>query len=187
MKRNTAEITFTFFFYILPAIFACVGFIMIIIHIFRNGILNSFFDIFSARTGWFFAYGATFKTVFMDHPMELGFRLISMAIVLFIGSIFFVAHLEKIQCPYCHHFFVMKRISSNEYLGSTFQNLSETTYDHHTATSVTFSGEVIVTNFTTKNERHGVEETEHYQYDIQCSLCGYVTNTDAQRIHTTWR
>lgn len=185
-KTNIAEKIFSFLFVIVPIILLISGVVAIIIHITRNGIIGSFFDIFSTRVGWFFEYGATFVSVYMGQPMELGFRLISMAMVLFLGSILFVAHLEKIQCPCCHHFFSMHRISNDEYLGSTFRDVSEKTYDYQTARSVTSRGDVIVTDFITENRQYGVEETRQYQYDIQCSLCGCITNTSKERTYTTW-
>ena len=114
VKFDLAEKVMFLMFVILPTILLAGAAIMLVIHIFRlnYNVFVALFelvsDIFNTRTGWFFANGATFASVYKDNALEYTFRMALSAWILFMGG-----SIVNLQCPYCSHFFTLKRMTEN--------------------------------------------------------------------------
>src|SRR5699024_5482286 len=115
VKFDLAEKVMFLMFVILPTILLAGAAIMLVIHIFRlnYNVFVALFelvsDIFNTRIGWFFANGATFASVYKDNALEYTFRMALSAWILFMGG-----SIVNLQCPYCSHFFTLKRMTENE-------------------------------------------------------------------------
>ena len=155
---------------------------MLVIHIFRlnYNVFVALFelvsDIFNTRTGWFFANGATFASVYKDNALEYTFRMALSAWILFMGG-----SIVNLQCPYCSHFFTLKRMTENEYERSTERRVSNTYDNYDDAMSMDLRGNVYYTQIHTKNRQYGTEVTDHYTYKVKCSCCGCVAKTSTKR------
>lgn len=92
VKFDLAEKVMFLMFVILPTILLAGAAIMLVIHIFRlnYNVFVALFelvsDIFNTRTGWFFANGATFASVYKDNALEYTFRMALSAWILFMGA-----------------------------------------------------------------------------------------------------
>lgn len=187
VKFDLAEKVMVLMFVILPTILLAGAAIMLVIHIFRlnYNVFVALFelvsDIFNTRTGWFFANGATFASVYKDNALEYTFRMALSAWILFMGG-----SIVNLQCPYCSHFFTLKRMTENEYERSTERRVSNTYDNYDDAMSMDLRGNVYYTQIHTKNRQYGTEVTDHYTYKVKCSCCGCVAKTSTKKTHVNW-
>ena len=187
VKFNVAETVMFLMFVVLPIILLIGAVIMFVIHLFRLNynifvaIFELISDAFGVRTGWFFADGATFASVYKDNALEYTFRMALSAFILFMGG-----SVINAQCPYCSHFFTLKRISEDEYEGTTERKVSNTYYEYGDAVSMDLRGNLYYTQLHKKNRQYGTEVTDHYTYKVKCSCCGCVAKTYASKSHVNW-
>lgn len=187
VKFDLAEKVMFLMFVILPTILLAGAAIMLVIHIFRlnYNVFVALFelvsDIFNTRTGWFFANGATFASVYKDNALEYTFRMALSAWILFMGG-----SIVNLQCPYCSHFFTLKRMTENEYERSTERRVSNTYDNYDDAMSMDLRGNVYYTQIHTKNRQYGTEVTDHYTYKVKCSCCGCVAKTSTKKTYVNW-
>lgn len=116
-----------------------------------------------------------------ENAYQYMWRLVAAAFVLFMGS-----SVEKLQCPYCSHFFTLKRMTENEYERSTERRVSNTYDNYDDAMSMDLRGNVYYTQIHTKNRQYGTEVTDHYTYKVKCSCCGCVAKTSTKKTHVNW-
>lgn len=186
-KFNIAEKVMFVMFIIAPILLLVGASIMLVIHLFRlnDNIFTALFelivDIFNTRTGWFFADNATFLSVYEDNAIEYTFRMALSAIVLFSGCF-----ISNVQCPYCGHFFTLKRISDDRYEGTTEREVSNTYHDYSDAITISSSGNTYYTGITTKHRQYGTEQTDHYTHNVRCLCCGCVAKESTSKSHTNW-
>lgn len=88
---------------------------------------------------------------------------------------------EKHRCEYCHHFFTLKRISDNKYLGSTEKSISRTTYDSHDGFVIDSTGSSALYTSISSGREYGTEVTKEYSYNIRCRCCGAVCKVKQER------
>ena len=186
-KFNIAEKVIFVMFILLPILLSAGAVIMFIIHLFRLNdniivaLVEVISDILNTRVGWFFADDATFASVYENNVLEYTFRMALSAVVLFLG--YFI--IER-QCPYCGHFFTLRRISANRYEGTTEREVSNTYYDYSDAITIGSKGSTYYTGIRTEHRQHGTEETDHYTYNVRCSCCGCVAKKSTSKSHTRW-
>lgn len=187
LKYNLPEKVIFVMFVVFPILLLIGAVVMLVIHLFRlnENIFTALFellgDIFNTRVGWFFDDGASFASVYENNPLEYAFRLGGAAIVLFMGTF-----ISKGQCPYCGHFFTMKRISDDKYEATTKRQVNNTYYEYSDAVTVGAKGDTYYTGISTKRRQSGTESTDHYTYNAKCSCCGCVAKKSTSKSHTSW-
>lgn len=187
IKFDIAEKAIFVIFIILPILLLVGAIIMLVVHIIRldNNIFVALYeilgDIFHTRVGWFFSDEATFASVYKNNALEYTFRMSLSAIVLLFGC--FIA---EVQCPYCGHFFTLKRISDDRYEGTTEREVSNDYYDYSDAITISSKGSTYYTGISTKHRQYGTEETDYYTHNVRCSCCGCVAKTSTSKSHTSW-
>lgn len=88
---------------------------------------------------------------------------------------------EKIRCPYCKHFFSMKRIGEETRVGISEREISRTVDDYGTGTAVDWNGNIAFFNTKTSYKEYGKEVTEDYTFNMRCSCCGCVNKIKVSR------
>lgn len=173
----------------LPGILVIGAAIMFVIQLVRaatntRGFIEFLLAVFLVpgdRSFWLWGNGATIVSVFQNSAVEYTYRFLAAAIVLGLGS-----YVLNKRCPYCGHFFTMRRISDNKFEGSTSRSVSNTYNDYSDALAVDLSGNMYYAGITTKKKQYGTKITEIYSYNLRCSCCGCVAKTSAAATHTHW-
>lgn len=88
---------------------------------------------------------------------------------------------EKTRCPYCKHFFSMRRIGEETRVGISEREISRTVDDYGTGTAVDWNGNISFFNTKTSYKEYGKEITEDYTYNMRCSCCGCVNKIKDSR------
>lgn len=177
-------------FNIIPIIAMILGIITFIIYIFSLSseysiifaeIFGFFEDLFELDVSWIFSDGRNITNIVFDYPLVLSTRLIISALVLFVGK-----YLIRAQCPFCGHFFTLRRISEDNYQGSSESRVSNTYYDVNDGFITDMSGNIYYTQMTTRNKEYGTEKTDYYTYNTKCTHCGCVVRKHKSETATHW-
>lgn len=85
------------------------------------------------------------------------------------------------RCPYCKHFFSMKRIGNEKLVDISECKISRTVDDYGSGTAWDWNGNI--TFFNTKNsyKEYGKEVTEYYAFNMRCNCCGCVNKVKNSR------
>lgn len=186
-RYNISKKMMFLWFIIIPSILLITAIVMLIIHLTRLddniivAVIQVIRDILKTRTGWFFDKGATFSSVYKSNALEYTLRLIPTVMILFFGN--FIA---EWQCPYCGHFFTMKRISGDRYERTTERSVSNTYYDYSSGMVIDSKGDTYFGGVTTKNKQYGTEVTDYYTHNARCSCCGCVSERSTSKSKTYW-
>lgn len=81
---------------------------------------------------------------------------------------------DKTRCPYCSHFFSMRRIGDEKMVGSSEHEISRTVDEYGNGTAVDWNGNISF--FVTKNsyKEYGKEIKKDYAVNERCTCCGCV-------------
>lgn len=176
-----------FLFQILPIALLVGTFATIIIYIARNSggglwvLFQLIIDLLQTRTGWFFANGETFRSVYQSNILDYTIRMLPAALILFLGN-----GIREQQCPYCGHYLTMKRISGDRFQHSKKRQVSSSYYDYGDGLFMDNKGQIYYGGVTTKQKQYGVETRNYYHYNVQCSCCGCVARKQTSHTSTDW-
>lgn len=88
---------------------------------------------------------------------------------------------DKTRCPYCRHFFSMRRIGEEKLVDISEREISRTVDDYRTGTAVDWNGNIAFFDTKTSYKEYGKEVTEDYAFNVRCSCCGCVNKIKASR------
>lgn len=173
------KVTFIMFF-VVPIILVVGSIILFIIYLIKNWgfptIIYKFFsDLININIGWLFKEGSI-------NILDYVIRFLVTAFVLFPAGI-----IQEGACPYCGHYFTMKRISNDKFMKTTEREVENTYDEYDHATTMDWDGNIYYTGITTRNTQYGTEETNHYTHNAQCSCCGCVIKRETREVKTYWR
>lgn len=86
------------------------------------------------------------------------------------------------RCPYCRHFFTMRKITANTVVSSSSRSVSRTAYDTHSGVAYDTAGNSAWVVGTSSRQEHGQEVTETFTYNSRCVCCGCVNKTKTTRM-----
>ena len=85
------------------------------------------------------------------------------------------------RCPYCKHFFSMKRIGKEHLIDISEREISRTVDDYGTGTAWDWNGNISFFNTKYSYKEHGKKVEEIYTYNMRCSCCGCVNKVKGKR------
>lgn len=88
---------------------------------------------------------------------------------------------NRTRCPYCKHFFSMRRIGEENLVDISEREISRTVDDYGTGTAVDWNGNVAFFSTKTSYKEYGKEVTEDYTFNVRCGCCGCVNKVKASR------
>lgn len=91
------------------------------------------------------------------------------------------------RCHNCKHYFVMKDMGVEKYVGTTEREVTNDYQTHDSATTVDWDGNIYHTNITNYHTQYGTETTDHYTFNMECQCCGCVARYKRMKISTRWR
>lgn len=114
---------------------------------------------------------------------ELLFTTLKLAVVTAVLGLCALFWNDHYRCPYCGHFFELKRISDESFIGSTERTISRTAYDNHSGVVFNMSGDSAFYAGTSSRKEYGKQTTENYTCNKRCSCCGCVNKVKISRTH----
>lgn len=90
---------------------------------------------------------------------------------------------DQCRCPYCGHFFEMKKISDESFISSTDRVISRTAYDNHSGIVFNLDGDSAFYAGTSARKEYGKQTTENYTCNKRCECCGCVNKVKISRTH----
>lgn len=88
---------------------------------------------------------------------------------------------EKHRCEFCNHFFSLRRISDDNYIGSSEKSISRKTYDSRDGIAFDSNGNSTMFSSIVSDREYGTEETKNYTYNIRCRHCGAVCKVERSK------
>lgn len=110
--------------------------------------------------------------IFIEDLIVLGTIMLVPFLVLLCTA--FLIWDKNTRCPYCKHFFSMKRIGDEKLVDISEREISRTVDDYGTGTAFDWNGNITFFNTQNSYKEYGKEITEDYAFNMRCSCCGCV-------------
>lgn len=141
---------------------------------------------FICKRGWIIFTLLCVITVIRAFAADSGntlFTALKLAVVAAILGICALFWNDHYRCPYCGHFFEMKKISDESFIGSTDRAISRTAYDNHSGIVFNMSGDSAFYTGTSARKEYGKQTTENYTCNKRCGCCGCVNKVKISRTY----
>lgn len=135
------------------------------------------------RFGWLAFLGAAIVFLILTFTKDADFfeLTISLALVGVCIGIFSLLWDEKRRCPYCKHFFTMRRISLNQTIDTRDREISREINDHHSGIAFDLKGNSSLIFGRSSHTEYGTETTRTFTYNMRCKCCGCVNKVKDTR------
>lgn len=144
---------------------------------------------FICTRGWIFAVILCVITVIRAFLLDSGnmlFTALKLACVSAILGLCALFWNDHYRCPYCGHFFEMRKISDESFIGSTDRTISRTAYDSHSGVVFNLSGDSAFYAGTSARKEYGRQTTENYTCNKRCECCGCVNKVKISRTYNQY-
>lgn len=141
---------------------------------------------FVCKYGWIICFilsGIKSVGMFVDYSENNFFALLKLLILTAVLGLCALFWNDHYKCPYCGHFFEMKKISDESFIGSTDRTISRTAYDNHSGIIFNMSGDSAFYAGTSARKEYGKQTTEDYTCNKRCGCCGCVSKVKISRTH----
>ena len=177
-ERDISGTMMYFFLVLLPFASLIVCIVLVVSHFVRG--LN-FFE--SLAWGESFIWKRGIVSIVTQSPLRMAEHLLAFFLL---GSVLGDSVLKKLKCPWCLHFFTMKRISEDIFVESKYRSVSRGTADYSDGIGVDSRGGIYYLGMTSYGTQNGTEETRKYMYNLRCNCCGCIARGRREKSNTQW-